>query len=308
MTSTISARPHHSCRSRPVRLTDISARKESARTRSTIRRGRLPHTRPGAFAPLSLRRERGAIPSLPSKCDRASLPAGTDRRLAIRSRPPGLASATACKQMYRSASLGDIKNASKIFVTAPMPDHRAGGLHHRGRGHRHEGELELFEEGRRLGGHGRRGRPLGQGELRYLLLHLLDERPRHGYDLIRAVEELTGGTYAPSPGVVYPTLTLLEELGYTELAESDGAKKQYVLTASGREALKANEPEVRQMLSRLAHLAETTTGAVDPEVLRASQNVSRALFLRPGRKPWTVEQARRVADILDRAAAEIEQI
>jgi DNA-binding PadR family transcriptional regulator len=183
-----------------------------------------------------------------------------------------------------------------------------GGPHHRGHGHGHFGEHELFEEGRRLGGHGRRARPLGQGELRLLLLQLLSERPRHGYDVIRAVEELTGGAYAPSAGIVYPTLTLLEELGYTQVVETEGAKKQYALTAEGRATLQANEPEVQEMVRRLARLAETTMGSVDPEVLRASQNVSRALFLRPGRKPWTSEQARRVAEILDRAAAEIEQI
>jgi DNA-binding PadR family transcriptional regulator len=180
--------------------------------------------------------------------------------------------------------------------------------HHRGRGHGHAGEHELFEEGRRLGGHGRHARALGQGDLRLLLLHLLDERPRHGYDLIRAVEELSGGAYVPSPGIVYPTLTLLEELGYTHVAESEGAKKPYGLTARGRAELTANEAEVQALLNRLARLGQPTSGAVDAEVMRASQNVSRALFLRPGRKPWTTEQAKRVADILDRAAAEIEQI
>jgi DNA-binding PadR family transcriptional regulator len=196
----------------------------------------------------------------------------------------------------------------KRGATGRTFDTRGGAQHHRGRGHGHFGEHELFEEARRLGGHGGRGRPLGQGDLRLLVLQLLSERPRHGYDLIRAVEELTGGAYAPSPGIVYPTLTLLEELGYAEVAESEGAKKQYALTAQGREELKAHEPEVQVMVSRLARLAEATTGAVDPEVLRASQNVSRSLFLRPGRKPWTSEQAKRVAEILDRAAAEIEQI
>ncbi|MBV9357370.1 MAG: helix-turn-helix transcriptional regulator [Chloroflexi bacterium] len=187
-------------------------------------------------------------------------------------------------------------------------DKRGGGQHHRGRGHGHFDEHELFEEGRRLGGHGRRARSLGQGDLRYLLLYLLSERPRHGYDLIRAVEERTGGAYAPSPGIVYPTLTLLEELGYAQVAGTEGAKKLFSLTAEGREALRSSDAEVQIVLSRLAQLAETTPSAVDPEVLRASQNVSRALFLRPGRKPWTSEQSQRVADILDRAAAEIEQI
>jgi DNA-binding PadR family transcriptional regulator len=138
------------------------------------------------------------------------------------------------------------------------------------------------------------------------LLHLLAQRPRHGYDLIKAVEELTGGAYAPSPGVVYPTLTLLEELGFAHVAEPGAARKLYSLTPAGQDALGAHQPDIQLMLERLAHLGQTAGAPVDPEVIRASQNVSRALFLRPGRKAWTTEQATRVAEILDRAAAEIE--
>jgi DNA-binding PadR family transcriptional regulator len=125
---------------------------------------------------------------------------------------------------------------------------------------------------------------------------------------MKAVEDLTSGVYVPSPGVVYPTLTLLDELGYAQPAEAPGAKKRYVLTAAGREALNANEQEVRRVLARLARFGQAAPDPMDPEIIRASQNVARALFLRPGRRPWTDEQAKRVADILDRAAAEIEQI
>jgi DNA-binding PadR family transcriptional regulator len=139
------------------------------------------------------------------------------------------------------------------------------------------------------------------------LLHLLAERPRHGYDLIKEIENLTGGAYAPSAGVVYPTLTLFEELGYARVVEPGQPKKLYELTPEGHAELAAHQQDVDRLLGRLARLDRAGDG-LDPEVVRASQNVSRALFLRPGRKPWTSEQATQVADILDRAAAEIEQI
>ncbi len=153
----------------------------------------------------------------------------------------------------------------------------------------------------------RRRRPLDQGDLRYVLLHLLAERPRHGYDLIKGVEDLTGGAYAPSPGVVYPTLTLFEELGFARVVEPGQPRKLYELTPEGLTELDAHAQDVQRLLAQLGRLNQSDE-ALDADVLRASQNVSRALFLRPGRKRWTAEQAEQVARILDRAAAEIEQI
>jgi DNA-binding PadR family transcriptional regulator len=191
---------------------------------------------------------------------------------------------------------------------APRPNSRRQRHRRGGPGFGHFGDGDVFEDGLPGRRHRRHGRPLGQGDLRYLILHLLAEQPRHGYDLIKAVEELSGGLYAPSPGVVYPTLTLLEELGFIYMAEPETPKKLYSLTPEGQEALRPHEQDVQHMLARLTRLGQTPGDSADPEVIRASQNVSRALFLRPGRKTWTTEQATRVAEILDRAAAEIEQI
>ena len=91
--------------------------------------------------------------------------------------------------------------------------------------------------GEREGG---RRRMFDSGELRLVLLKLISDQPRHGYDLIRQIEELTGGAYAPSPGVIYPTLTLLDEMGLIGAADSDGARKLFAITDLGRAELEAN--------------------------------------------------------------------
>ena len=112
-----------------------------------------------------------------------------------------------------------------------------------GRQHRHHHEeharhsrhgFGFGEHGPRgLGRHGRgerRERVFEQGDLCLLLLKLVSEKPRHGYDLIKAIEDAVGGAYSPSPGVVYPTLTLLEDLGYAKVEEAEGGKKLYAIT------------------------------------------------------------------------------
>lgn len=114
--------------------------------------------------------------------------------------------------------------------------------------------------GRGRGGMGggdfmRFGRMMAQGDLRLVALWLIKEQPRHGYEIIKVLEEKTGGWYAPSPGVVYPTLTYLEEAGYVT-AQVDGAKKLYTITDEGRAYLDANPDIVEVVLARLSALAE----------------------------------------------------
>ena len=91
----------------------------------------------------------------------------------------------------------------------------------------------------------------GSGELRLVLLKLIADEPRHGYDLIRAIEELTHGDYAPSPGVVYPTLTLLGDMGLIEEQASEGARKKFAVTDEGRKHLEENAEEVEALIGRL---------------------------------------------------------
>src|SRR5262245_59569398 len=128
----------------------------------------------------------------------------------------------------------------------------AGGRHGRWR-HRYG-----FGGGRHgMGGDDmmRAGRMLAQGDLRLLALALIDEQPRHGYEIIKVLEEKTAGWYAPSPGVVYPTLTYLEEAGYVT-AQADGAKKLYTITDEGRDYLKQNRDFVDAVLERLEAVGE----------------------------------------------------
>src|SRR5262249_61369067 len=93
------------------------------------------------------------------------------------------------------------------------------------------------------------------GELRVVLLKLTADEPRHGYDLIRAIEELTGGEYAPSPGVVYPTLTLLQDMGLIEEAAGEGPRKSFQATDEGRAHLEERSEEVEALFERLRDLA-----------------------------------------------------
>jgi DNA-binding PadR family transcriptional regulator len=97
----------------------------------------------------------------------------------------------------------------------------------------------------------RAARMLASGDLQLIILALLSERPRHGYEVIKAIEEHTSGIYTPSPGVVYPALTYLEEMGYAA-SEQQGAKKLYRITEAGAEYLKKNHENVDEMLEQLA--------------------------------------------------------
>jgi DNA-binding PadR family transcriptional regulator len=97
----------------------------------------------------------------------------------------------------------------------------------------------------------RPGRMLGQGDLRLIVLALIAEEPRHGYDIIKVLEEKTGGWYAPSPGIVYPTLTYLEEAGQA-VGEMEGARKRYAITDEGRAYLAENRAVADAILARLA--------------------------------------------------------
>ena len=112
-----------------------------------------------------------------------------------------------------------------------------------------------FGPGRGGRGPFRGGRMLGDGELKLVVLALLAEAPRHGYDIIKALEERSHGAYSPSPGVVYPTLTFLEEAGYTT-ASADGAKKVYAITEAGRAHLAEHREVADMVLEGMARIGE----------------------------------------------------
>jgi DNA-binding PadR family transcriptional regulator len=158
------------------------------------------------------------------------------------------------------------------------------------------------------------GRKLSSADLQLVILALLEARPAHGYELIKAVEERSRGFYAPSPGVIYPALTYLEEIGHAAV-EPQGNRKLYSLTEAGRAHLKANSANAEAILDALSRIggrmddvreAFAGFGDIDPkasdDLHRARHALKHALVRKRGCAP---EEARRIAEILSRAAAEI---
>ena len=173
-----------------------------------------------------------------------------------------------------------------------------------------------FTGGMGMGGRAfRAGRRLASGDLQLVLLALLAERPSHGYELIKALEERSGGFYSPSPGMIYPALTWLEEVGYASVT-AEGAKKLYSLTEAGREYLRANQESADAMLGQLEHIGRKMGrvreifGGVgedhelddSPDVRAARHELRQALREKRHAAP---EERSRIAAILKSAAAQI---
>jgi len=153
---------------------------------------------------------------------------------------------------------------------------------------------------------GHRARFFEQGDLRWVILALIAEKPAHGYEIIKAIEDRLGGAYAPSPGTVYPTLTLLEELGYIRVREAEGPRKLYEITPEGETALDQNRSVVDAILAKMAEIGLRRSGHQAPQLVRAWQNVKMAMNLRVARGPLSQAQIDGIAQILDTAAKAIE--
>jgi DNA-binding PadR family transcriptional regulator len=160
---------------------------------------------------------------------------------------------------------------------------------------------------RHMRGGGRRSRVFDQGDLRLVLLALIAEKPRHGYEIIKEIEDRLGGAYSPSPGVIYPTLTLLEELGHARVDASEGAKKLYTITPEGEAALKAQKPALDAILGRMDEVKAALGGGPAPQIVRAMHNLRLALRMRLARGPLSVAQIDAVTRVLDEAAQTVER-
>jgi DNA-binding PadR family transcriptional regulator len=137
-----------------------------------------------------------------------------------------------------------------------------------------------------------------------LVLHLIAEKPRHGYEIIKAIEDLAGGSYAPSPGVVYPTLTMLEDLGHVT-SITEGNRKSFTVTPEGMAALATERPAVEAILGRIAQ-AQAHEPALP--VVRAMENLKTALRLKLGAGTMPPDAVRKIADAIDQAARTIEDV
>jgi len=157
-------------------------------------------------------------------------------------------------------------------------------------------------------GGGPRGRMFDSGELRLVLLKLIADGPRHGYDLIRAVEEMTGGVYAPSPGIVYPTLTMLADMELIAEQQSDGARKMYEITQAGRDHLAEHDEDVAGLMARLNGVGAMRERTSRGPVRRAMHNLKAAIQERMGAAGDQSALPHDIAEILDEAARKIERL
>ena len=155
---------------------------------------------------------------------------------------------------------------------------------------------------------GRGGRMFEQGDLKFVILQLLEAKPRHGYEIIKELEERSGGRYTPSPGTVYPTLTLLEDMGYASSAAESGGKKVYSITDEGRAYLVENQQTADDVLERLSDLGASIFGDTVRPAHEAMATLGRAYWRATMRQPATAETVSKVSEILKRAAAEMEEL
>lgn len=168
----------------------------------------------------------------------------------------------------------------------------------------------------------RRGRMFGTGELRLALLALINEEPRHGYELIKAIEEMTGGAYAPSPGAVYPTLQMLEEEGQIEQSkpktkkkgkaadEETSSKKPFEVTASGEAELEDRADEVDELMGRINEHGDRAekVKAKSPDLFRAMGNLASVLKNRARAGKLDKDTVDQIVDIIDEVAKRIERM
>lgn len=150
------------------------------------------------------------------------------------------------------------------------------------------------------------GRFFEHGDLRFVVLAMLAEQPRHGYELMKELEERTGGAYRPSPGVVYPTLALLEDEGLIRQSEApEGGRKLFEITDAGKAEVERNRPMIDAVLSRMEGVSRQA-GPGRPRLARAMANLGMALKNRMSRD-ITPEQLDRIVSMIDDTAAAIER-
>ena len=189
-------------------------------------------------------------------------------------------------------------------------NHDGGGSNHRARGHgrgRHSGDSSSSggQRHHRHGGQGRMGRFFEHGDLRLVALQLIAEKPRHGYEIIKAIEEQSGGAYTPSAGAVYPTLTLLQELGQLTVKDGEDGRKLHTITEEGTAALFANRKTVEAVFARIAQTGSSSGSA--PQLEESMHRLKYALRLRLSRGPIDDAQIQGIVSAIDHLVAEVEQ-
>ena len=195
--------------------------------------------------------------------------------------------------------------------------HRHGCWDHHAAGRRGRGDWGFDPEsfGAFFGGAGRhRGGPFGrrrmfdQGDLKYVILQMLAEKPRHGYDIIKELEDRFGGWYTPSPGTVYPTLNMLEDLGFARTTPEESGKKIYEITDLGRAHLKEHQPTVDEIFAKVADFGGAFLSEGMMSIHRAMRDVARATYATAAKSPGDKERMMKIRDLLRKVADEIEGV
>lgn len=169
-----------------------------------------------------------------------------------------------------------------------------------GRGFGHRGFWRGF-------GGGGRERLFDGGDIKLVILKLLSEQPSYGYQLMKTMEERLAGGYSPSAGVIYPTLTMLEEEGLITAGSSEGNKKVYSVTGQGLEFLEANKERLGELFMRLEEAGEEFRRGRSPELMKAFMNLRGAIGARLIRGNATPEQIQKLAEIVNQAAKAIDE-
>ena len=163
--------------------------------------------------------------------------------------------------------------------------------------------------GKGSGGWGpRRARPFEQGDLKYVILRLLEEKPRHGYEIIKELEDRFAGAYSPSPGTVYPTLAMLEDLGYARTTPEESGKKIFEITDEGRKHLSEHKTTVEDIFERIANFGSGFFSDSSIALNKAMGEVARAAYSTYGRQNADSERLSKITEVLKKAAAEIEEL
>ena len=204
------------------------------------------------------------------------------------------------------------------FATQEDPGARGHGRHHHAVHAWFGGRVEHGPEGRGRHGWGRRGRwergfggrerLFDAGDLRLVILKLLSEEPSYGYQLMKRMEERLAGGYTPSAGVIYPTLTMLEEEGLASVSTSTDNKKVYTVTPAGLAYLEENKQRVEELFARLDEASEGFERGRSPEIMKAFMNLRAAVVARVWRRSVTPEQIRKIAEAIDAAAKAIDEL
>jgi DNA-binding PadR family transcriptional regulator len=164
-----------------------------------------------------------------------------------------------------------------------------------------------FGGGRHEHRHGGRERLFDAGDLKLVILKLLSEQPSYGYQLIKTMEERLAGGYTPSAGVIYPTLTMLEEEGLATATLENG-KKVYSVTPEGLKYLEENKRRVEALFERLEEAGKGFRRGRSPELMKAFQNLRGAVVARVSRESVTAEQIRKISEAINAAAKAIDEL